>query len=82
MDPRDKNVEFWMGDVERMMVASVRHVLLKSIQVYPETPRCEWVLEHPGQCVLNGSQVHYTSEVETAMKEHGDKGIVEYAEKL
>jgi hypothetical protein len=26
IDPRDRNVEYWMGDVEKMMVASVRHV--------------------------------------------------------
>ena len=31
VDPVDKGVEFWMGDVERMMQTSVRDVLLNSI---------------------------------------------------
>ena len=44
VDPKEKNVEFWMGDVERMMVASVRHVLLKSVQMYKDTPRTTWVV--------------------------------------
>lgn len=35
IDPKDRNVEYWMGDVEKMMIGSVRHVLLKSIEEYP-----------------------------------------------
>lgn len=31
VDPREKGVEFWMGEIERMMFKSVRHVLLFSI---------------------------------------------------
>ena len=60
VDPVDKGVEFWMGDVERMMQTSVRDVLLNSVEDYKVTPRTEWVFRHPGQCVLNGSQVHWT----------------------
>ena len=26
VDPKDRNVEFWMGDVERQMIASVRQI--------------------------------------------------------
>jgi dynein heavy chain len=44
-----------MGDVEKMMCNSVRHVLQNSIEDYTERPRTEWVKVHPGQCVLNGS---------------------------
>ena len=55
IDPRDRNVEFWMGDVEKMMTTSVRHVLYESITDYLERPRTEWVKMHPGMCVLNGS---------------------------
>lgn len=43
------------------MKVSVRSVLLKSIKDYVAKPRENWVLEHPGQCVLNGSQVHWTT---------------------
>lgn len=34
VDPREKGVEFWMGEVEGMMVKSVRWVLLNSINDY------------------------------------------------
>jgi len=68
VDPKDKGVEYWMGELEDMMFASIRHVLKLSIDQYTETKRTKWVLEHCGQCVLNGSQVHWTSEVEEAIQ--------------
>lgn len=55
IDPRDRNVEFWMGDVEKMMAMSVRAVLEHSVIDYKERTRNEWIISHPGQCVLNGS---------------------------
>jgi len=81
VDPRDKGVEYWMGDVEAMMVRSVKYVLKKSIEHYAEAPRTEWIKVHPGQCVLNGSQVHWTSEVEEAFKK-GTEGVAQYFKKL
>ena len=57
VDPNNKNVEDWMGEVEDMMRQSVRAALLKSIEDYPNPERTKWCLIHPGQCVLNGSQV-------------------------
>lgn len=55
VDPREKGVEFWMGEVENMMVKSVRYALKYSIDDYLKKTRPEWILLHPGQCVLNGS---------------------------
>jgi dynein heavy chain len=55
IDPKDRNVEYWMGDVEKMMQMSVRNVLLRSIEDYKARPRNDWIINHPGQCVLNGS---------------------------
>ena len=55
VDPREKGVEFWMGEVERMMFKSVRHVLKFSVDEYLTKARTDWILVHPGQCVLNGS---------------------------
>jgi dynein heavy chain len=63
IDPKNKNVEDWMTELEEQMKESVRSVLLHSINQYLCTKREEWVLDHPGQCVLNGSQVHWTREV-------------------
>ena len=44
-----------------MMKASVKHVLKFSVDEYAIKDRNEWILNHPGQCVLNGSQIHWTS---------------------
>jgi len=55
VEPKDRGVEFWMGDVERMMITSVKDVLKYSIFDYLVRDRNEWILNHPGQCVLNGS---------------------------
>lgn len=68
LDPNNKNVEDWMGELEDMMKASVRNEIYISIKDYPKPNRCEWVLNHIGQAVLNGSQVHWTTEVEAAIK--------------
>jgi len=82
VDPRDKGVEFWMGEIERMMFKSVRAVLLHSVEDYLVKNRNEWILVHPGQCVLNGSQVHWTTEVEEAIKKEGVVGLDKYFKKL
>ncbi len=55
LDPKDKKVEDWMGEVENMMFETVRDVLKYSIDDYLEISRPDWIKKHPGQCVLNGS---------------------------
>ena len=50
-----------------MMKISVRQALKNSVEDYLVKTRNDWVLMHPGQCVLNGSQVHWTSDVEKAI---------------
>lgn len=82
IDPKDRNVEFWMGDVERQMIASVRHVMEYGIEDYLEKDRNLWVTIHPGQVVLNASQVHWTTDVEKAFDEGGCAGVKEYHEFL
>ncbi|CAK83095.1 unnamed protein product (macronuclear) [Paramecium tetraurelia] len=74
VDPNKKNVEEWMNEVENMMRLSVRQALMVSIENYTQVKREEWVLKHPGQCVLNGSQVHWTKEVEAAIDAQNLKG--------
>lgn len=68
VDPNNKNVEDWMGELEEMMKLSVRQVLINSIESYPNPTRCDWTISNAGQAVLNGSQVHWTREVEQAIK--------------
>ena len=78
IDPKDRNVEFWMGDVERQMIASIRAVIEYGITNYLERERNDWIVSHPGQIVLNSGQVHWTTDVEVALKEGGLPGITTY----
>jgi predicted alpha/beta hydrolase family esterase len=44
IDPKNKNVEDWMTELEEQMKMSVRTVLLHSINEYAVTKREQWVL--------------------------------------
>ncbi|KAG7240353.1 hypothetical protein INR49_026924, partial [Caranx melampygus] len=65
------NVEDWLRDVEMSMKATLRDNIDRSLKVYPEHPRSEWVLSWPGQVVIAGCQVFWTTEVSEAL-EQGD----------
>jgi len=78
VDPKDRNVEFWMGDVERQMVASVGYAFHKGLVDYREMVRNDWIITNPGQIVLNASQVAWTEDVETALVEKGFEGLKIY----
>lgn len=55
VNPKDKNVEDWIAQIETQMQRSVKAALIRSVSEYSKMPRVEWVFKHPGQCVLNGS---------------------------
>ncbi|XP_030213444.1 dynein heavy chain 1, axonemal [Gadus morhua] len=65
------NVENWLREVERSMKASLRDNIHRSLLAYPEQPRTDWVLSWPGQVVIAGCQVFWTTEVSEAL-ERGD----------
>lgn len=74
-----------MAKVEDMMVQSVRAELLESVRRYPNMPRNEWILANKGQCVLNGSQIMWTNEVESMIyrrAEGDEKAYVDYFKAL
>lgn len=48
VDPRDKGVEYWMGELEQMMCDTIKAVLKRSIDHYVEVSRPEWILLHAG----------------------------------
>jgi dynein heavy chain len=79
LDPVGKQVEDWMTEVENQMKKSVRDAMLKAINTYTSESRTRWVFENPGQCSLNGSQVHWTKEVEDAIK---GNTLKQYVQKL
>ncbi|RHY33391.1 hypothetical protein DYB32_001670 [Aphanomyces invadans] len=75
VNPNGKNVEHWMTEVEDMMRVSIRAVMFKAIQDYTQVSRVKWIQKWPGMCVLNGSQFHWTREMEEGMLMHGAKGV-------
>ncbi|XP_078270493.1 dynein axonemal heavy chain 1 [Rhinoraja longicauda] len=62
------NVEDWLLEVEKMMKASVKDNIQRSLKTYPETLRAEWVLTWPGQVVIAGCQTFWTMEVAEALR--------------
>jgi dynein heavy chain len=82
VDPKRKNVEYWLGDVEQAMKDSVREQLRLAVKNYQQIPRTDWVRSWPGQAVLNGSQIHFTWEVEQALRKGGADGIAKYHQLL
>ena len=48
VDPKEKGVEFWMGELEEMMFTTIRDVLKLSVDDYHTTARPDWTLRHPG----------------------------------
>ena len=76
IDPVDKNVEVWMLELEGAMRICIRDVMGKAINDYTVTPRPRWMQKWAGMCVLNGSQMHWTTEMEDLFKAEGVKGPV------
>jgi dynein heavy chain len=75
VDPRGKNVEVWMSDFEECMKRSVRACMFTGLSDYTTTPRTQWVQKHPGQIVLNASQMHWTREIEAGIRDMGAEGV-------
>uniref|UniRef100_K3W7Q8 Uncharacterized protein n=1 Tax=Globisporangium ultimum (strain ATCC 200006 / CBS 805.95 / DAOM BR144) TaxID=431595 RepID=K3W7Q8_GLOUD len=75
VDPKNKNVEHWMMEVENMMKISIRDAMERAIIDYTKIDRTVWIQKWPGMCVLNGSQMHWTREMEEAMDNDGKDGV-------
>ncbi|XP_077133083.1 dynein axonemal heavy chain 1 isoform X2 [Ranitomeya variabilis] len=62
------NVEDWLLEVEKVMKASVRDYIERSIKAYPGIPRSQWVMNWPGQVTIAGCQTFWTKEVSEALE--------------
>jgi dynein heavy chain len=76
INPVEKNVEVWMLELEAMMRISIRDVMGRAIADYTKTPRPKWMQKWAGMCVLNGSQMHWTTEMEQLFLAQGVRGPV------
>jgi len=75
-------VERWLLQVEEMMLATVRDVIIRANEVYQDTPRDLWVTQWPGQIVLYVSQMYWTLEVHDALNNGGNDGLIKYLSQL
>ena len=50
-------VELWMGEVEGVIRRTLHKLAGQALAAYATTQRSKWILEWPGQLVLNCSQV-------------------------
>ena len=64
-----KDAERWTTEVGNAMSEANRWVMQKTMEPYFEMDCSDWVLEHPGQIVLKGSQLRGIAEVVTALEE-------------
>jgi dynein heavy chain len=74
VNPVNKNVEHWMLELEAAMRISVRDMMKAAIEDYLVCPRPKWMQKWAGMCVLNGSQMHWTTEMEQLFADEGGKG--------
>jgi len=74
IDPVDKNVEHWMLELEEAMRVCLIDVMDRCIVDYTKVPRSKWMQRWPGMCVLNGSQFHWTTEMEDWFRTDGING--------
>ena len=78
-----KNVETWMGDLEKSMFATVKSCFEKAMNTYVRTKREQWIFDHPGQCVMHSQQLHWTNQVEEAInKKRLEKYVQDIQERI
>ncbi|GFR45764.1 hypothetical protein Agub_g7181 [Astrephomene gubernaculifera] len=74
-------VEKWLLDSESCIRRTLHKIAGDALEAYARTERSRWILEWPGQIVLNCSQVYWTREVTEAIRTGGSKGLAAYSER-
>jgi dynein heavy chain len=74
------SVELWMTDILNEMKDTVQWTIGNSRKDYMERKREEWVLLWPGATLIAVSNIFWTLEVEQALNDAGNAGLVTYFE--
>ncbi|KAG9396803.1 Dynein heavy chain and region D6 of dynein motor [Carpediemonas membranifera] len=77
-------VEVWLNKLVEAMRETIRAQLASATEEYLAMDRVEWLLRHPAQIALVGSQIWWTSEVNQAfakLEEGNETAVKEYNKK-
>ena len=74
-------VETWLTKCETVIYQTMHKLARDSIADYATKPRTDWILQWPGQLVLNCGQVYWTKEVTDAIASGGTKGLAEFSKR-
>ncbi|KAH9586143.1 Dynein heavy chain [Trypanosoma melophagium] len=69
------NVEVWLKSVESMMKDAVHDQVKQAFRDYTITPRAQWVLRWPAQCVIAVSQIFWTNGCEEGLTREGNVNV-------
>ena len=69
-----------MNEVELAMTSTMKDKLNQAVLTYKNIKRNSWILNNPGQCVLNGSQIHWTTQAEESINQKGLKNFLNFLE--
>lgn len=61
-------VECWLLEVESAMKRAVHTLVREALTAYPRSARTDWILQWPGQLVLNCSQARTENVFQAAMQ--------------
>lgn len=64
----ERSVEYWLGDLERVMCNTIREIIRDALEVVDSIPRKEWVYMWPGQVTLCCGQTYWTAHVEHGIR--------------
>ncbi|XP_076646459.1 dynein axonemal heavy chain 1 [Halictus rubicundus] len=64
----ERSVEFWLGELERVMRNTIREIIHDALQLVEISPRKQWVYMWPGQVTLCCGQAYWTAHVEEAIR--------------
>ena len=75
------NVECWLLELEHMQWRTLKTQTELCLDDYRASPRSDWTLKWPQQCILGGSSVYWTIEVNDVIAAGGSVGLREYIDK-
>lgn len=61
-------VEGWLNRIQDRMRSSLRTYMSEAVVVYEEKPRDQWLFDYPAQVSLCGTQIWWTTEVNSAFE--------------